>query len=280
MKITVNGGGHHKNIHGLQLLMNELKLNDPNDPNNLDIVFSPSGPIDSSKNPHIKYIFGPHFSVFPSGNLSRINNIHKNAVYIQPSDWARDVWINKGANSIVPIKTFSFPVDIERFKPLDNGEKNQVYIYFKRRRPDELEYLENFLKKKNIDYKIFNYVTKYKETDYLNTLQHAKYGIILDAHESQGFATEEALSCNIPLLVWNVKSMHQEYGSRYDNIVATSIPYWDERCGEYFYNSDELEKTYDKFIDKLHTYKPREYIVENLSPKKCAENLLELVNSF
>ena len=49
-------------------------------------------------------------------------------------------------------------------------------------------------------------------------MQKAKYGIILDAHESQGFAIEEALSCNVPLLVWNTKFMSQEYGSRYENI--------------------------------------------------------------
>ena len=101
--------------------------------------------------------------------------------------------------------------------------------------------------------------------------KNSKYGIILDAHESQGFAIEEALSCDVPLLVWNVTSMNQEEGSNYLNIPATSIPYWDERCGEYFYNKDQFEKTYNKFINKLNTYKPREFVIENLSVKKCAE---------
>ena len=82
----------------------------------------------------------------------------------------------------------------------------------------------------NIKYKIFDYVKKYNEEDYLHYLQDSRYGIILDAHESQGFAIEEALSCNVPLLVWNTEYMSQEYGSHYSDIPCTSIPYWYNRC--------------------------------------------------
>ena len=99
-------------------------------------------------------------------------------------------------------------------------------------------------------------------------------------HESQGFALEEALSCNVPLLVWNVKSMNQEYASNYNDISATTIPYWDDRCGEYFYQKDEFEITFLKFIQKLDNYKPREYIVENLSIAKCANNFLNLLDNY
>ena len=52
--------------------------------------------------------------------------------------------------------------------------------------------------------------------------------MILDAHESQGFAIQEALFA-IPF-VWNVSSMSQEEGARYQPIPATSIPYWDNSC--------------------------------------------------
>ena len=111
-------------------------------------------------------------------------------------------------------------------------------------------------------------------------MQNAKYGIIIDAHESQGFAIEEALSCNVPLLVWNVSFMSHEHGSNYPNIPCSSIAYWDERCGEFFYTAKEFETTYNKLITKLETYRPREYIMENLSPQKCGERFIELVASF
>ena len=108
--------------------------------------------------------------------------------------------------------------------------------------------------------------------------------IVLGRHESQGFAIEEALSCNVPLLVWSVTLRKKEYPYRneYQNIKSnvTTIPYWDERCGEFFLEKEELEETFNKFINKLNTYKPRDYILENLSVKKCSENFEELINQF
>ena len=53
--------------------------------------------------------------------------------------------------------------------------------------------LIDFCKKKNIIPFVFDYVKRYNEEDYLDCLKNAKFGIILDAHESQGFAIEEAL---------------------------------------------------------------------------------------
>jgi hypothetical protein len=273
MKVLIIGNFHHKNKEGLErmlhLLKYDYKYGTINDIPQYDLIYSPTNPINTSIYPTKKFIFGPHFSVFPTNKLLQINNIHKNSIYIQPSEWAAKCWINFNANSILPIKTFSFPVNTDKFKSNNIKNKEQVFIYFKRRNPHELEYIKTNLQNKNISYKVFDYVKQYNEDEYLNYLQNSKYGIILDAHESQGFAIEEALSCNVPLLVWNVTSMRQEYGSRYKDIFATSIPYWDKRCGEFFYKQEDFEQTFEKFISKLNTYKPREYIMEILNVKKC-----------
>jgi hypothetical protein len=64
------------------------------------------------------------------------------------------------------------------------------------------------------------------------------------------------------------------------DISGTTIPYWDERCGEYFYNLSELEKTFNLFISKLETYKPRDYILDNLTMEKCEEKLIDIIKKF
>jgi hypothetical protein len=201
-----------------------------------------------------------------------------NVLYIQPSEWAKNVWINNPLCKDINIQSFAFGVDTETFssdKPLIEREK--VFIYFKHRNPLELKLIETFLTIKKYDYRIFSYKNRYSEEEYIEYLQNSKFGIWLGGHESQGFALEEALSSNVPLLVWSVKSMKQEYGSSYDDIPATTIPYWDERCGEYFHNPTEVEDKFDIFISKIDTYKPREYIVENLSIEKCEEKLIKLI---
>jgi hypothetical protein len=285
--IYINSGMHIKNDFALKnykninlYIINNVEILNHINLNEFDCVYSPSNPIDVSKYPNTKFLFGPHFSVFPEinhMNIIRSNNV----VYIQPSEWAANVWkINPLCHNI-NIKTLPFGVNTEKFnenKPFQ--DRTQIFIYFKRRNPNKLTFLLNFLQNKNIEIKIFDYVSRYSEEDYFNYLQNSKYGVWLDAHESQGFALQEALSCNVPLLVWNIKSMNQEEGSRYLDIPATTIPYWDSRCGEYFYDEEELENTFNLFISKLDTYKPREYILENLSMECCEKKFINLIENI
>ena len=284
VKVLIINCLHHKNKIGLILMLKYLnydyKFGSITDINDYDIIYSSGTPINSSLYPNKKFIFGPQFSVFPTNKLLSIKNIHKNSIYIQPSDWVVHLWKSMNAESCIPIRTLPFPVEIEKFKPLDNSNKSEVFIYFKRRKITELTFIKKFLNNNKISFKIFDYVNSYKEEDYINCLQNAKYGIIVDAHESQGFAIEEALSCNVPLLIWNVKFMSQEEGGNYSDIPCTNIAYWDNRCGEFFYRAEEFEETYNKFISKINTYKPREYVLENLSPQKCSKKFVELINSF
>ena len=282
MRILIIGDFHHKNKEGLERLLKYLNydykiINHLNDIDNYNIIYSPCYPIDTSKYPDKKFIFGPHFSVFPDNRLMYINNVHNNSIYIQPSEWVCKLWRSFNAENIIPLKSFAFPVNTEQFNNLGK-EKSKVFIYYKSRKLKELEFIESFLTDKNIEYQIFDYVKRYDENNYIRCLQESKYGIIVDAHESQGFAIEEALSCNVPLLVWNTRDMSQEYGGNYDKISCTTIPYWDERCGEYFYEQNEFIETYDKFIEKLDTYKPREYVLDNLSVEVCSERFKELIN--
>ena len=289
--LIINQWLHHKNLDGLNMMLDyiktklntilQTKFGNVNDlvKDRWDVVYSPAITINTNDYPKTFFIFGPHFSVFPTEKLRFINNRRRNCIYIQPSDWAAQTWKHMGAEQVIPLKVLNFPVNIEKFKPLlDIKERNKVFIYYKRRSRDELNVLENYLRDINLNYKLFNYVEKYEEEDYLDTLLHAKFGIILDAHESQGFAIEEALSCDVPLLVWNATSMNQEFGGNYPDIPATSIPYWNDECGEVFYKWNEFKGKFNAILSgiKQEKYNPRKYIIENLSVKPCAERFSKL----
>lgn len=270
---------HHKNALGLKQILNYLNFeflftNQQNiDISSYDIIYSPSKPIPIISN-STKFIYGPHFSVFPNYKLQQIPK-NQRAIYIQPSEWVKNAW----GTIQIPIHVFSFPVDIHKFSPTNNY-KTKIFVYTKRRDPTQVNFICNFLKQNGIEFVLFDYLKKYKEEDYLNILQQAKYGIIVDAHESQGFAIQEALSCNVPLLVWNVKTMNQEWRSRYSKISCTSIPYWDERCGEFFYEQNDFVSTFEKFLNNLQNYKPRDFIIENLSVEPCAKRFKELIEKI
>jgi hypothetical protein len=277
MKVLLVNSLHHKNLSAIMKYKIDItNIHNTNldniDLTQFDVVYNPSYPIDVSKYPNTKFMFGPHFSVFPNKNQIDMIKGNKNYIYVMPSDWVIEFWKNLEYSKDLRMKSLPFGVDTQKFneiKPINDREK--VFIYVKRRHPNELKLINDFLKKNNISAKVFDYVKRYDEDEYINYLHHSKYGIWLDAHESQGFALEEALSCNVPLLVWNVVSMNQEYNFNYPDIPATTIPYWDERCG---YKDPSLEKTLqniDKMRDTYSTFRPREFILEHVSPEKCAK---------
>jgi hypothetical protein len=291
--LVINSGIHEKNRIGLTNMLNylrqqqkiEYKVGSIEEIQNYDVIYNPSECINTSKYPNQKFIFGPHFTPLPNPEqLNLLNaNIHNNSIYIQPSEWTAQAWKTRGAEEYLQIKIFPFPVDTNRFSPLPIEQKAQrenVLVYYKHRYPEDFNRLKAFLIEKNLqNARLFDYRQRYNENDYLAYLKTCKYGIILDAHESQGFAIEEALSCDVPLLVWNAQTMNQEVGSSYDPVPCTSISYWDERCGEYFHHYEELEAAFQTFQTKLeqNQYNPRQYILENLSTEKCAERFMDLI---
>jgi len=70
--------------------------------------------------------------------------------------------------------------------------------------------------------------------------------------------------------------MSLDQGEAY-RVPATSIPYWDERCGEVFFNIDELDMTFSKFYAKLDEYDPKAFIKDNLSFECSIKTLLDIL---
>ena len=283
--LLYNYGFHHKNLHAIKKykqiefdIVENLEQIANIDVLNYDFIYSPAEPFDISNFEDIKFRFGPHFSTFPTNKIRYI--LGNNSAYIQPSKWVVDIWKKYQICDKLNIKCIPFGVDTDHFnEKVPIGSRNKVFIYFKQRNPDELQSLEHFLSSQNIEYKIFSYKQKYDEKEYIDYLQYSKYGIWLGCHESQGFAIEEALSCNVPLLVWNVSFMSQEHDSNYPNIPCSSIAYWDERCGEFFYSPSEFAYMFDYFLEKIQKkkYQPRKYILEHLSMEVCENRLIKYI---
>lgn len=284
--LFIKSYSHHKNVNFILKSkkinftiinsINELHLYDLN---SYDLIYSPCESIDVSKYPDSKFLFGPQFSVFPDNKLEIITN--NNSSYNLLSNWVINIWSKSLYCNNLNLLTLPFGIETDKFinnKPIN--DRNEVIVYFKHRSPEDLNLIIQFLQKKNIHYSLFSYDERYDENKYIECLNNAKYGIWVDAHESQGFALQEALSCDVPLLVWCVKSMNQEYGSNYDDLPATTIPYWSESCGEVFYSFYEFEETFNKLNSNIHSYKPREFILNNLSIDQCENKLINFINNI
>ena len=165
-------------------------------------------------------------------------------------------------------------VDTEEFKPSQEKKTIDCLLYYKNRDGQHLNRIEGFLQSKHIKYITIQYGA-YNEEDFKFYMSKSKFCFMLDNTESQGLATLEILSSGLPMFVWETTTL---YNPHYPHIRcdATSIPYWDERCGVKYFGGTQLNNIFDEFLNNLERYNPRQYVKENLDLKTQAEKLIAL----
>ena len=96
---------------------------------------------------------------------------------------------------------------------------------------------------------------------------------VVDQSGDVSTAVQEIMASDTPCLVWDVKEwndMGEEWAT-----PATSIPYWSEECGEFFYKYSELGDTFSKFIGK--NYNPQMFVKRELSLKASLNKFMEII---
>lgn len=290
----VSGIPHHKNWDGIQRMCRSCNIEfeyttsiERITQNNYDILYTIMYYINPDIVPsNIKIIYGPQFWVIPEPPIvgSFREDLVGRCVFNSLSKWVGDYYLELANEIIMPITYFPFAVNTNRFIPSDNVVKDyDCLVYIKRRSNDLVNHTINLLEQKGLKYKIFRYGS-YNEEEYRDALQKSKFMITLDAHESQGFALEEAMSSGVPLLVMDAQSMYDEmdngYTATYDylrpkKLVATSVPYWSDECGIKITEQAELSTAIDRMMEEYKKFSPRDYIVRTLSDEVCMRRILD-----
>ena len=286
---------HDKNSNGLNLL-NAKNWSGEND----GIIFLSMFDMNIINN-YDRVICGPHVDFHKCINFINTYKGPKKILYNTLSKWNLEFHTNhSNKNDFIKIITLPFPVDVNKYVPAIKTDN--VFIYFKNVHSNKLKIVTDMLSNyKNFDFnkcKIFTYGS-YNSDDYLNYIKTCKYGIWVGRHESQGFAFQEALSCDCPLFVFDVHSLKEEYDNGkfpWQDIIGdchcTSASYFDNRCGLIYKNDinsdiniinndiiNDILSYFIEFLNKLDTYKPREFILENLSPDVIKQQIYTLFDN-
>lgn len=224
-----------------------------------------------------KVTVGPNVYVLP-------HDIHwfvslKNTIYLQPCEWTAQLWRELGFRR-APIKVRPTGIDTDEFHPKNGIQKKKILVYHKMRDKAELEMIEKTLQEMRLHYHKIMYGC-YKEADYKEAIWQSSFIVWHGRHESQGIAMQEAMACNVPILVCDVKSLFEQrsgysWPESLSNFKVTAAPYFDERCGLRMIDLSKLKQSIEYIFDNFSRFFPRDYVVENLSLEGQALKFVQL----
>ena len=125
----------------------------------------------------------------------------------------------------------------------------------------------------------------YAEDEYRAALRRCRAMIFLCDHETQGIAYQQALSCDVPILAWDLGGPWRDPSYYPDKVVfgpVSSVPYWDARCGLRFTDADGFRRAWPGFIEQARAgrFHPRQYILDNLTLARCAMRYVEIAQAI
>jgi hypothetical protein len=289
---------HSKNKHAFKQMCTDLghsysEINELKDlDQDTDIIWSPMIMFDPRNIPEkTKIFFGPQFFIFPNPSHPLFSfDLRGKAVYTSLSPWVKTLYEEFIQGQRIPFVPCPFPIDTKTFEPKPVEKNIDVLIYFKGRDNKFVDKLQDMLSIYPINIQLIK-CGKYEESHYIDLLNRSKLCLWVGRHESQGFAFQECLSMNVPILCYDVQTMYEEYISKGDtqfccfekhrgekNLVATSATSWSQKCGEKTHNINEIPELIIKMLDSLDSYEPREFVLENLSSEACWNRLKNALN--
>lgn len=267
---SVNGPGQvvQSLLKGLQKLNVEVTSTSPN----LGILQLTNSLIDRKTN---NIVAGPNICVLPSEMPQIISGLK---TFLVPSKWVYDKYVKDfekikkiDATFVSPeLKIWSAGIDTDMWKPSGNSKSQQnCFIYFKGRTREELSLVKQVFKNQGMNVEVIEY-GNYKPEKLHEICENSQFCVLLDNTESQGIAVMQILSMNVPIFVLD-KTVWEYNGN---NAPATSVPFFDERCGKIVGNSLSKKDVEDFFL-KLSMFNPRQYILEHHTLVQAAGRYLE-----
>jgi hypothetical protein len=204
--------------------------------------------------------------------------------YLQHSQWAADVYRPYFADRVA---LWSVGIDTNTWAPVNQEKTCDFLIYDKIRWEHEttgavlLERVRDELARRSLTWTDLRYGS-YDQREFKARLNTCRAMVFLCEHESQGLAYQECLSSGVPVLAWDqghcLDPNRFQWGQ--PDIPATSVPFFDERCGLRFNGADDFAARLDEFLEPLRSnaFSPRAFVLDNLTLEKCSAAYVEILN--
>jgi hypothetical protein len=232
----------------------------------------------SSGTPLIAAVSFPHPKDFPE--LSEQYDLR---YFLQHSQWGLDLVRSGNIYNASVFGLWPAGVDTDEWSPAGVDKTLDIIVYVK------IHWDKKSWSKRLVDLIINSLVSRglvvtrivygeYEPGEYKHLLSIAKAMVFLSPHESQGFACIEAMSSGVPIFAWDPGFWLDPDQERLglSQVPATSVPFFDERCGATFRDAAAFESDFDEFWEDVSIghLRPRDYVIENVSIERSTDQML------
>lgn len=209
------------------------------------------------------------------------------ATYVQHCEWAISIY--RPYYGAERCAVWAVGIDTDQWRPATPaGATTDFLLYNKirwdhsRRDAELVQPVRNTLRAQGLSFEEIRYGA-HRPAQYAAALRRCRSLLFICEHESQGLAYQEAMAAGLPVLAWDpgewLDPRRFEWGTPY--VPASSVPFFDARCGERFRDFAAFGGTLERFCERRHAgaYAPRDYILENLPLTKCAQRYLDLLDA-
>jgi hypothetical protein len=115
----------------------------------------------------------------------------------------------------------------------------------------------------------------FNPADYRDLLDRSAVGVYLSTFETQGLALAEAWSMDVPTVVWDPQGTATWRGRSFES--RSSAPYLTPATGRLFRGIDDLEPVLRGAIADRESFRPREWVLANMTDAICSAALLAVI---
>ncbi len=231
-------------------------------------------------------LFGAAGYSHPSDDPELFNRLPVRKVLV-PGPWMKEMFDRVWGGAV---EAWPVGIDTDEWTPSSTAEKRFDVLLYDKVRWDHDRYqttliqpIKRVLNRNAVTTRQIRYGF-YREAEFRAALAQCRAMIFLCEHETQGIAYQQALSCGVPIFVWDRGGLWRDpsyYPERVQFGPVTSVPYWDERCGMKFDDFQVFEERWGDFWPNVMSgrFSPRDYILENLTLEQCASAYLRIAES-
>ena len=170
-------------------------------------------------------------------------------------------------------------VDTDLWKPSATGKTHSAVVYWKSGDEAFCEQVEQIVRTCGLEPRrvrsLHGEHAMFSPADYRGLLDQSAIAVFLSTFETQGLALVEAWSMDVPTVVWDPQGEAVWRGRSFPS--RSSAPYLTSATGRLWRTLGELEPVLRRALAERSTFRPREWVLANMTDAICAAALFEII---